>query len=301
MPLTPQTQRLHPKDKLMRRKGIHGHAQIPQNLHPHPHRKRDAPECIPELQPVIAFTRIIHLRESLRVLAPVELAAVHNHAPDGGAMPTNPLGGRMHHNVRPVVDRPAEIPARPEGVIDHDRHARLVRDRDNGLEVRHVVARVADALDVDRFRPVIDQAVKLVGLVTLDELGGDAQAREGDFELIVGPPVQIARADDVITTVRQRRDDHELRSLARGCSDGGSSTFEGGDALFQHVNCGVHDAGVDVAKLLEPEEAGAMVGVIERVAGGGVNGNSAGVGGRIGGLPMVLRGLSMAFVDYELE
>ena len=298
MPLTPQTQRLHPDNELVRRKRVHSHAQIPQDLHPHPHRERNATKCIPELQAMIPFARIVHLREPLRVLAPIELATVHDHAPNRGAVPANPLGGRVHHNIRPVVDRPAEIPARSERVVDHDRHACLMRDRDNGLEVRDVVTRVADALDIDRLRPVIDQALELVGFVPLDEFRRDAQSGEGDFELVVGAPVQVARADDVVTGMRQRGDDHELRSLARGRPDGGSTSFERGDALFQHVDGGVHDAGVDVAELLEPEQAGAVIGVVEHIARGGVDGHGASIGGRVGGLPVVFMGLSIRTVQW---
>ena len=250
---------------------------------------------------MIPRARLIHLGEPLRVLAPVELAAVHDHAPDGGAMPANPLGGRVHHDIRPVVDRPAEITPRSERVIDHDRHARLMRHRDNGLEVRDVVARVADALDIDRLRLIIDQALELLGLVPLDEFRRDAQSGEGDFELVVGAPVQVARADDVVTGMRQGGDDHELRGLARGRPDGGSASFERGDTLFQHVDGGVHDAGVDVAEFLEPEQAGAVVGVIEHVARGGVDGHGAGVGGRVGGLPVVLISPSITYGPGDVQ
>ena len=49
----------------------------------------------------------------------------------------------------PVLDRPAEV-GRGEGVVDHQRHAGLVGDRGDRLDVEHVDPRVADRLAVER-------------------------------------------------------------------------------------------------------------------------------------------------------
>ena len=49
----------------------------------------------------------------------------------------------------------------------------------------------------------------------------------------------------------------------------------------------VHNSAVDVAELLEPEEAGAMSAVVEGEAGGGVDGNGTRIGCRIGGLSVL--------------
>ncbi len=45
------------------------------------------------------------------------------------------------------------------------------------------------------------------------------------------------------------------------------AAFERGDALFQHGLRRVHDAGVDVAEGLQPEQRGGMVGIVEDEAG----------------------------------
>ena len=55
------------------------------------------------------------------------------------------------------------------------------------------------------------------------------------------------------------------------------AALERGDALLEDVGGRVHDPGVDVAELLEPEEAGGVGGVVEDVAGGGVDRDRAGV------------------------
>src|SRR5690606_4442860 len=52
-------------------------------------------------------------------------------------------------------------------------------------------------------------------------------------------------------------------------------------ALLRHVGGGVHDAGVNVARHLQIEQVGAMLGVVEGVGGGLVDRHSHGLGGRV--------------------
>ena len=59
----------------------------------------------------------------------------------------------------------------------------------------------------------------------------------------------------------------------------GRAAFERGDALLEDVGRRVHDAGVDVAELLKPEEAGGVVGVVEDVRRGLVDRHGARLGG----------------------
>ena len=87
----------------MRRERVHRHPQIPQDLHPRSNGKRNRPERIPELQAMITFRRLVELREPLSIGTPVELAAINDHTPNGRPMPTNPLGSRMHNDIRSMV------------------------------------------------------------------------------------------------------------------------------------------------------------------------------------------------------
>ena len=66
-----------------------------------------------------------------------------------------------------------------------------------------------------------------------------------------------------------------------GEAQGGDAAFEGRDALLEHAGGRVHDPGVDVAELLEPEQAGRVRGVVEDVAGRRVDRHGAGVGRRV--------------------
>ena len=71
--------------------------------------------------------------------------------------------------------------------------------------------------------------------------------------------------------------------------EGRDATLERGDALLEHVVGRVHDPGVDVPELLEPEQPCGVVGVVEDVARGGVDRDGPGVGRGVGLLAGVER------------
>ena len=65
------------------------------------------------------------------------------------------------------------------------------------------------------------------------------------------------------------------------------AAFQGGDALLEDVHGRVHDPRVDVAELLQREQPGGVVGVVEQVGGGLVDRHGPGFGGRVGLLAAV--------------
>ncbi len=77
-------------------------------------------------------------------------------------------------------------------------------------------------------------------------------------------------------------DGQGLGGLAGGDGDGADAAFERGEALLEDSGGRVHDPGVDVAELLEPEEPRGVVGVLELVGGRRVDRHGAGAGGRVG-------------------
>lgn len=52
------------------------------------------------------------------MLAPIELAGVDNDPADGGAVAADPFGDAVNNDVCAVVDRPAEVAASAECVVD---------------------------------------------------------------------------------------------------------------------------------------------------------------------------------------
>jgi hypothetical protein len=82
------------------------------------------------------------------------------------------------------------------------------------LEVRHVEARVADGLDVERLGLRRRSPSEVLRIVALDELHADAEPRERHLELVVGAAVEVAGRDDVVAGLGDGGDRQELRRLA---------------------------------------------------------------------------------------
>lgn len=109
----------------------------------------------------------------------------------------------------------------------------------NGLEIGHVVARVADALDVDGLGLVVDSGLNVLGLVTVHKLGVDSETRQEHLELVVSASVQVGSGYNVVAGVRERVDSDELGALARRSSESCDTTLECSNALFKDINGGL--------------------------------------------------------------
>ena len=193
-------------------------------------------------------------------------------------MTADPFGGRRHHDVGAVFDRPYQVTAGAERIVDDQRNAVVVGDRGNGFEVRHVETGIADRLHIKRLGIFIDGAAETFRIVPVDELDTDAEPRQRHLELIVGAAIKVAGGNDVVAGLGNGLDGEELRGLAGGDGEGGHTTFERGDPFFEDVRSGIHDPRINVAKLLQSEEAGAVIRILEGVGGGLINRHGAGVG-----------------------
>lgn len=118
-------------------------------------------------------------------------------------------------------------------------NALVVGNLGNGLKVGDVVPGVADALDVDGLGLVVDGGGNVLGLVAVDELGGDAEALEGDLELVVGAAVEVRRGDDVVAGLGEGRQGEELGALAGGGGQGGDAAFQGSYPLLEDIDGGL--------------------------------------------------------------
>lgn len=136
----------------------------------------------------------------------------------------------------------------------------------NGLEVGDVVPGVSDALDVDGLCLVVNGSSQVLGLVAVDKLCLDSQAREEDLELVVGAAVEVRGGHDVVAGVSEGVDGDELGGLARRGGQRSHATLESCYPLLENVDGRVHKTAVDVAKLLEAKEPRALGRVIEDVA-----------------------------------
>ena len=185
MALCTKRQRLDTEEKLLCRERVQRSAVVAEDLDASADDEGYRAERVVELETVVSLARVVELREALRMLAPVELPTVDYHTANGSAVSAYPLGRRMDDDVGAVLDGPYKVSSRAECVVHYNRDASCVCDLGNLLEVGDVVFRVADGFYVDGFCVVVDGGFEVFGLVTIDELGFDAETRESNFKLIV--------------------------------------------------------------------------------------------------------------------
>ena len=187
MPLHAQTERLQPLQQQERIERGLARADVAQDLDPGFGDERTGAERC-ELHAVIGGIRLGEVGEPPRS-GPVEIAAVDDHAADGCAVAADELGGGMQHDVRAPFEWPAEI-GRGEGVVYHQRDARLARDGRNFRKRKHVDARIAERFPVKNFRVRTDRPAEILRVGGIHERHLDPQPRKGVVELVVGSAVE---------------------------------------------------------------------------------------------------------------
>jgi hypothetical protein len=118
MSLSSQCESLNAEQELLSGEWVQGAAQVTENLDSGTDGEGDGAEGLPKLQAVVAFGWLDHLRESLSVLAPIELAAVNDDTSNSRAVASNPLGCRVDDNVRSVFNRFNVVATSSEGVVN---------------------------------------------------------------------------------------------------------------------------------------------------------------------------------------
>ena len=258
-----------------------GGAGVAQQDGAHAGHEGGAAEGLIEVQAMVGRIRLGQGRELARHFGPVELAAFHDHAAEGGAVAADELGGGFHNDVGAVLQRAEQVRG-GEGVVHDHRQVVLVGDGGDGLEVGQVGVRVAEGLEVDELGVLLDGVLELLRVLGGDEGGGDAVARQGVAQQVEGAAVHVLGCDDVVAGLGDVA--HRVFHGGRAGRDGQArgAAFEGRDAVFEHALGGVGQTAVDVARVRQSEAGLGVVEVVEDVAGGLVDRHRAGVGGRVG-------------------
>src|ERR1051326_2989546 len=123
MPLHAEPERLEALQKQERIEGAESRAKVAQAFDSGLHDEGKIAESFVEPNAVIAFARLEKLWK--RAPVPREAAAIHNHASDRRAVPTDELGGGVQNDIRPVLNGPAQIGG-SKRIINDQRNARLV-------------------------------------------------------------------------------------------------------------------------------------------------------------------------------
>ena len=201
----------------------------------------------------------------------------------------------MDDEIAAELEGPAEVGG-GESIVDHERHAGIVRDRGDLAQIHHLEAGVAERLAEDEARRGPDRRLEGGGLARVDEGRGDAEAGERVMKEIVAAAVDRGRGDDVPAQAHEGGDAEMEGGLAARGADRTDPALEGCDALLEHRRRRVRDARVDVADALEVEEACGVVHVLEDIRGRLVDRHGARTRGRIG----TLAGMKRQGVELEV-
>ncbi len=156
-----------------------------------------------------------------------------------------------------------------------------------GAHVDDVELRVADGLGEHETRLVVREPGDGVGVVGIGPAHLDAVLRQRVREQVVRAPVQRRDRDDVVAGSRDVEHGVGHGGLSGGRRAGSEPALERRDALLEDVPRRVHDARVDVARHLEREQVGGVLGVVELVRRRLVDRHCACLRGRVRGLTAV--------------
>ena len=202
----------------------------------------------------------------------------------------------MDHDVRAVLDGADQV-RRAEGVVNDQRNAVLVGNFSDGVDVGNVGVGVAQRLQIDGAGVLLNGTLDLSQVVGIDEGRLDAEGGQGVLQQVGGAAVDGFLGDDVAAVLGQSLDGVVDGSCAGGHCQRGDTALERGNALLKDILGGVGQAAIDVAGILEAKAVCGVLGVMENIGSGLVDGHRTGIGDGIGLLlaDVQLKGLKMQF------
>jgi hypothetical protein len=178
---------------------------------------------------------------------------------------------------------------RRHGVVHDQRHAMAVRNLGDGRDVGHVARRVAKRFDEHRLGLLVEELFEALRIPVVRKARGDAELRQRVRKQVVGAAIQRGAADDIVACLGNGLDRISHGCLARGQRQRRNAALERGHALLEHVLRRVVDAGVDVARHLQVEQVGAVLGAVESIGHRLIDGRRHGARGRFGRVAGVYR------------
>src|SRR5581483_3034107 len=113
----------------------------------------------------------------------------------------------------------------------------------------------------------LQRGAEVLRIGRIGEMAFPAELGEGQAELGQRAAVEVLRGDELVAGLHQGEEDQELRGMAGSRSERGAPAFEAGNSLLQHRDGRVRQARVDVAEIVQVEERGGVVDVVEDVGG----------------------------------
>ena len=192
-------------------------------------------------------------RELVRMGHPVKLAVIDDHATQVGRMAIHVLSGGVRDDVGAPLKGTAHH-GRREGVVDHQRHAVVVRGLGKALNIEHGKRGVGDGLAKDELGVGLEGGLQLlIGAVGCDERAGQAHAAHSVSQQVIRAAVDGRARDHVIAGTGHVKDREEVRGHARAREHRSGAALHLADLGGNEVAGGVLQAAIEVARLLQVE------------------------------------------------
>ena len=172
-----------------------------------------------------------------------------------------PLKGTAHHGRR-------------EGVVDHQRHAVVVRGIGKALDVEDGKGGVGNGLAKDELGVGLESGLEfLIGAVGGNERAGQTHAAHGVGEQVVRATIDSRARDHVIAGAGHVKDREEVRGHARAREHRSGAALHLANLGGNQIARGILQAAVEVARLLQIEQLAHMLGRVVLPRGGLVDGH----------------------------
>ena len=127
----------------------------------------------------------------------------------------------------------------------------------------------------------VARAPEVLWIGGIDEPALNTHGAHGVLEQVPRAAINVGRADEIVAGVTNILNCEQRRRLPRCQRQSSHSALERGHALLQHGLRRIHDAGIDVAELLEREQVGGVLSRIELVGGRLIDRHRDRRGGRV--------------------
>ena len=190
-------------------------------------------------------------------------------------MAADKLGRGVDDNVGAVLQRTEQIRG-AEGVIDDNRQAMFLGNLGNGVDVGDIGVGIAERLEIDDRGVVLDGALDLFQVMSIDKGGLDAKLEERMLQQVVGAAVDGLLGHHVVTGLGEGLQRVSDGSGAGSDGETGHAALERGDTVLEDALGGVGQTTVDVTGIGQAKAVGSVLGITEHVARGLVDRHGAG-------------------------
>ncbi len=207
----------------------------------------------------------------------------------------------MYRHIRTPFKRPEQIATHSEGIVHHDADSLFSGHLNDRLIIRNIECRIAEVLQENGLRPAVRQCFNVACLVTFRKAHLDSHVAQSDCEHSECASVEKRLCDNVVSGTAYVRYGEEHGRLSGSGSHSCRSAFKGRHSFFEHLICGIGDAGIYVAGALQFKQFSSILHVIESVCGALVNRDSCSFGNRVNLLSCPdLQGLESVFLFFHI-